>query len=80
MRFNRSLFASLPWPDDANIFRVYAPEPLSFALAAGSDAIDAGTALPNITDGFQGQAPDLGAVEYGSAEIHYGPRPVGTGP
>jgi len=31
--------------------------------------------LPNVTDGFTGQAPDLGALEFGQAPPHYGPRP-----
>ena len=31
----------------------------------GSGAIDAGVAVPGITDGFQGKAPDLGAYESG---------------
>ncbi len=43
-------------------------------LAAGSQAIDAGAFLPNIDDGFTGQAPELGAYEYGKALPHYGPR------
>ena len=30
---------------------------------SGSKAIDAGVVIPNITDGFQGKAPDLGAYE-----------------
>ena len=32
--------------------------------------------LPNVTDGFGGQAPDLGAMESGQAPPHYGPRPL----
>ena len=31
--------------------------------------------LPNVTDGFTGQAPDLGALEFGQTPPHYGPRP-----
>ena len=73
------LFANLQWPDEANSFRVYAPEKLSFALAPGSDAIDAGTVLPNITDGSTGGAPDLGAVESGADEPEYGPRTSSSG-
>jgi len=39
-------------------------------------------ALPNITDGFSGPAPDLGAIEFGAAPPHYGPEvwPVGAAP
>jgi hypothetical protein len=32
---------------------------------AGSDAVDAGVALPGFSDGHHGAAPDLGAYEYG---------------
>lgn len=36
-------------------------------LDAGSAAIDAGTAVAGITDGYTGKAPDLGAYEFGGA-------------
>jgi hypothetical protein len=42
---------------------------------AGAAAIDAGTILPGITDGFAGKAPDLGALEFGTMLPTYGPRP-----
>lgn len=38
-----------------------------FRLQATSPAIDVGRVIPSITDGFQGQAPDVGAFEYGEA-------------
>jgi len=31
--------------------------------------------LINVTDGFSGGAPDLGALEVGAAVPRYGPRP-----
>ncbi|MFN7976420.1 MAG: PKD domain-containing protein, partial [Acidobacteriota bacterium] len=37
-----------------------------YTLAAGSPAIDRGTPIPGIDDGFVGTAPDLGAFERGS--------------
>jgi len=40
----------------------------------GSRAVDAGTVVPNVTDGFSGSAPDLGAYELGHPLPHYGPR------
>jgi hypothetical protein len=42
-------------------------DPLSydFTLKTGSPAIDAGTPIGDITDGFAGTAPDLGAYESG---------------
>jgi len=30
---------------------------------------------PNINDGFTGEAPDLGALEFGQPTPHCGPRP-----
>jgi hypothetical protein len=49
-------------------FGDYRPRP-------GSRAVDAGMVLPNINDGFVGQAPDLGAIECGQPLPHFGPRP-----
>ncbi|HUV39903.1 MAG TPA: right-handed parallel beta-helix repeat-containing protein, partial [Planctomycetota bacterium] len=44
-------------------------------LAGGSPAIDKGTPLANINDGYRGNAPDAGAFELGDPLPHYGPRP-----
>jgi hypothetical protein len=44
-------------------------------LREGCNAIDAGVAIPTVTDGFLGKAPDLGAHEFGKPAPHYGPRP-----
>jgi hypothetical protein len=55
----------------------YAAEPFSakrLTLKPLCAAIDAGQALPNLCDDFVGQAPDLGAYEFGQAAMHYGPR------
>jgi MYXO-CTERM domain-containing protein len=49
--------------------------PADAALAASSPAIDKGQILTGITDGFQGAAPDLGALESGCATPIYGVRP-----
>ena len=46
---------------------------------AGVHTINLASALPNITDGYSGKAPDLGAYEYGQPEPHYGPRPTAEG-
>jgi hypothetical protein len=35
----------------------------NFTLRADSDAIDAGSSIPRITDDFKGKAPDIGAYE-----------------
>jgi hypothetical protein len=70
-------------PADPRI--LYVPEAMDFRLRPGSRAVDAGTPLAGINDGFAGRAPDLGAIELGSPAPHYGPRtwPAGaptTGP
>jgi len=44
-------------------------------LGPASLAVDAGLALPNINDGFDGSAPDLGALEAGQPAPTYGARP-----
>jgi hypothetical protein len=53
---------------------VYKAEDFDFRLKPGSAAVDRGTPLAGITDGFSGSAPDLGALEVGQAPPHYGPR------
>jgi hypothetical protein len=55
---------------------VYKAEDFDFRLKPGSAPIDRGAILPNITDGFTGKAPDLGALESGQSLPHYGPRPL----
>ena len=72
------IFANVPMLDAKDLTkvqRVYDAKDLDFRLKPGSAAIDRGVALPNITDGFAGQSPDLGALEAGQALPHYGPRP-----
>jgi hypothetical protein len=61
--------------DLATVQRLYKAADLDFRLKAGSAAIDRGVELPNITDGFTGRAPDLGALELGKPMPIYGPRP-----
>jgi hypothetical protein len=60
--------------DLAKVQRVYKAEDFDFRLKPGSAAIDRGTVLNNVTDGFSGSAPDLGALELGQDPPHYGPR------
>jgi hypothetical protein len=61
--------------DTASVQRLYRAEDLDFSLRPRSAAVDRGVAIPNVTDGFGGRAPDLGALELGTAPPHYGPRP-----
>jgi len=69
-----SIFESMRATDYDQPTRVYDPTKLNFRIRAGSAAVDGGTVLPGITEGFTGAAPDLGAVELGQSEPHYGPR------
>jgi hypothetical protein len=62
--------------DFKNVQRLYNAADVDFSLKPGSAAIDRGVVLPNITDGFVGSAPDLGALEFGQPPPHYGPRPI----
>jgi len=61
--------------DLKNVQTLYKAADFDFRLKPGSAAIDRGMILPNITDGFSGAAPDLGALELGQTPPHYGPRP-----
>jgi len=66
---------SLDAQDVKNVQKLYKAEDFDFRLKPDSAAIDRGVILHNVTDGFTGQAPDLGALEAGQAPPHYGPRP-----
>ena len=71
------VFVNVPRLDRSDLQKVqmvYTAEGLDFGLKPGSVAVDRGAALPNVTDGFAGQAPDLGALEVGQPAPHYGPR------
>ena len=61
--------------DLKNVQKLYKAADVDFRLKPGSAAVDRGVILPNVTDGFSGAAPDLGAIELGQAPPHYGPRP-----
>ena len=60
--------------DAASVQKLYKADELDFRLKPRSAAVDKGVALPNVTDGFAGSAPDLGALEVGQVVPHYGPR------
>jgi len=75
-------FVNVKPTDETDPRKLYEPEKLDFRLRPRSAAIDKGTVLPTITDGFKGSAPDLGAYEFGATSPHYGPEgwPVGDAP
>lgn len=70
-----SIFRDAAPPDFDDPTRLYSPAEVDLRLRPGSAAEDAGTELPGITDGYTGDAPDLGAYEVGTPLPRYGPRP-----
>ncbi len=73
------VFANVPKADESDPQRLYNPEDMDFRLRPRSAAIDAGTALATINDGYAGKAPDLGAYEFGQIVPAYGPRALPAG-
>ncbi len=68
------IFEKVTPPDPARSGHVYPREGYDFRLKGSSAAVDAGCILPNITDGYRGKAPDLGALEHGQQEPRFGAR------
>jgi hypothetical protein len=60
--------------DLRTVQRVYDATLFDFRLRRGSAAVDRGVVIPNVTGGFTGGAPDLGALELGAPAPVYGPR------
>jgi hypothetical protein len=54
--------------------------PHSMTLRSTCPAVNAGVVLPNLSDGYTGSAPDMGAHELGVPLLKYGPRPAGISP
>lgn len=52
-------------------------EPQELTLADDSSAVDTGRTIEGISHSFEGDAPDLGALELGCALPTYGPRAAG---
>ena len=72
------VFAKVPRldaQDAATVQKLYDARDLDFRLRPDSAAVDRGTPLATVTDGFEGRAPDLGALELGALMPFYGPRP-----
>jgi len=74
LELDYDVFEDLAPPDLSRRHHVYHAMDLNFSLKAGSKAVDAGSHLPTITDGYTGAAPDLGALELNGKQPHYGPR------
>ena len=72
--FDPGDFVRFTMPSRSDMSYLYPADDYELRLKRGSAAIDKGKALPNVTDGFSGSAPDLGAYEYGAELPHYGPR------
>jgi len=68
------IFEKMVPPDPAKRHAVYHAMDLNFRLKAGSKPVDAGVVIPTVSEDYAGRAPDLGALEAGKAEPHYGPR------
>ena len=66
--------AQLDAKDLKTVQTLYRADDFDFRLKPGSAAVDRGVVLHNVTDGFAGLAPDLGALENGQKPPHYGPR------
>ena len=60
--------------DTRTVQKVYKAEDFDFRLKPASAAVDRGVVLPNVNEGFNGTAPDLGALELGRPLPHVGPR------
>jgi len=74
MELDINIFEQVTLPDSKNKGKIYPLKGYDFRLKAGAKAVDAGCVLPNLTDGYIGKAPDLGAMEYGQLMVKYGPR------
>lgn len=68
------IFERMAPPDPSKRHAVYHAEDLNFRLAPGGAAVDAGVRIPTVNDEFEGEAPDLGALEAGCPLPRYGPR------
>jgi hypothetical protein len=60
--------------DRSTVQKLQDAKDLDFRLKPGSAAVDKGAVIANVTDGYSGNAPDLGALELGQPLPHYGPR------
>ncbi len=74
------IFEDMAPPNPLKRHAVYHAKDLNFQLRSGGKAVDAGVRIPTVNDDFAGDAPDLGALEAGRPQPHYGPRWLDGGP
>jgi len=72
--FDPDSFVRFTMPDRSDMSYMYPADSYDLRLKRGSAAIDEARVLSNITDGYNGSAPDIGAYEFGDELPHYGPR------
>ncbi len=65
------MYRNAPRPEKGKLLK---PKDCDFGLKEGAPVIDKAKRLPNINDGFKGDGPDMGAIEFGDEMPHYGPR------
>jgi hypothetical protein len=78
-----NITVSNPWTTTVTLGADYRTEVTGIftpALAAGTAPKNSGTVIPNVTDGYSGNAPDRGAVIGGRAIPQYGDRSGGIAP
>jgi len=68
---NYAIFKNASIPDGETTYNL---SDYDLRLKSGADVIDKGVAIAQITDGFTGKAPDLGAYELSSPGFAVGPR------
>jgi hypothetical protein len=73
------IFNNLQPPNPSTPHAVYHATDLDFTLNPKGNAVDKGVLLPNVNDGYNGAAPDLGAIEAGDPRPGYGARGAGKG-
>jgi hypothetical protein len=74
IEFGENPFQNASLPDPERRGHIYPVQGYDFRLKRSSKAVDAGIHLPNITDNFEGKAPDVGALEGEAEPPQYGPR------
>lgn len=73
------IFNNMQPPNPTTPHAVYHATDLDFTLNPNGNAVDKGVVLPNVNDGYNGAAPDLGAIEAGDEPPLYGARGSGKG-